>query len=47
MKKKKAHPKLRLRHTWVINPKTRVKRSKKIYYRAEEKVKARKSGGKA
>jgi len=36
MKKKKPAYK-RVRKTWVINPKTRVKKSKKIYLRGRSK----------
>lgn len=38
-KKKPKKPKPR--HVWAINPKTRVKKSAKLYDRAKEKAKAR------
>ena len=40
MKKKKPVPP-KIRRTWPINPKTRVKPSEKLYDRAKEKKKAK------
>ncbi len=44
MKKKKRPSKPKVRHTWAINPKTRVKKSGKTYNRAGEKKKTRTDG---
>ena len=35
----KQKPKPKPRHTWAINPKTRIVKSKKTYSRTEEKKK--------
>ncbi len=35
--KKRKAPRPQVRHTWKINPKTRVKPSKKIYRRSRRK----------
>ena len=40
MKKKAKQIYKRIRKTWKINPKTRVKKSKKIYKRANAKRKS-------
>ena len=38
-KKKRPSPVPKPRHTWKINPETRVKPSEKIYHRPDEKKK--------
>ena len=40
--KKKAKKRIKVRKKWVINPKTRVKESKKVYSRKRNKVRIHK-----
>jgi hypothetical protein len=42
MRKKRRKEGIKIRRKWVINPRTRVKKSKKLYSRTREKEMLRK-----